>query len=99
MKQLMLFVWISLGILFLIATGLVCRRWYLSLDRSQEPLSIVSRQHVDLYNGGVLDEAELELARNRYSLWFLNGQEDRIQASLVPGLSYVVRVRALAELG
>ncbi len=95
----MLFVWMSLGILLLIGAGLACRWWYFSQDRSQEPLSIVSRQHVDLYNGGVLDEAELELARDRYSLWFLNDQQDRIQASLVPGLSYVVRVRALAELG
>ncbi|MFT3881933.1 MAG: hypothetical protein QM703_20045 [Gemmatales bacterium] len=95
----MLFVWISLTILVLIAAGLAGRWWYLSQHDLDEPLSEVSRQHVDLYNGGALDEAELELTCKRYSLWLRNNQQDRVQASLVPGLSYVVRVRALAELG
>lgn len=95
----MLFVWISLCILVLIAAGLVWRRWYLSQRGFEEPLSEVSQQHIDLYNGGILDESELELTRQRYSVWLQNDQEDRILASLVPGLSYVVRVRALAELG
>ncbi|HQR07534.1 MAG TPA: hypothetical protein PLN21_11965 [Gemmatales bacterium] len=95
----MLFVWISLSILVLIAAGLAARWWYLVQNDSIEPLSEVSQQHIDLYNGGSLDEGELELTRQRYSQWLQNDQRDRIQASLVPGLSYVVRVRALAELG
>jgi hypothetical protein len=64
-----------------------------------EPLSIVSQQHVNLFNGGQLDEAELDLAKKRYAQWLHEEQYDRIEASLVPGLSFVVRVRALAELG
>ncbi|MBL8824329.1 MAG: hypothetical protein JNJ77_17210 [Planctomycetia bacterium] len=94
----MLFVWISLILLFGILLGYLYRRWYLS-QSEQEPMSLVSQQHLDLFNGGGLDEHELELTRNRYQQWLQEEQFQRIEATLVPGLSYVVRVRALAELG
>ena len=99
LSAIMLFVWIALGLLILLSAGLAWR-WHRSTrSASQESMSAVSRQHIDLYNGGQLVESELELAKKRYAQWFHEEQLDRIEASLVPGLSYVVRVRALAELG
>lgn len=95
----MLFIWISLAVLLSIVAIIVGRRWFLGRRSEQESLSVVSQQHIDLYNGGQLDESELEVAKKRYVQWLHDDQLDRIRSSLVPGLSYVVRVRALAELG
>lgn len=95
----MLFIWISLAVLIGVAAIIVGRRWFVSRRAEEEELSIVSQQHIDLYNGGQLDEAELQTAKKRYVQWLHEDQLDRIRSSLVPGLTYVVRVRALAELG
>src|SRR6185436_13887935 len=40
-----------------------------------------------------------ETTKQRFDLWLEEDQSGRVEASLVPGLHYVVRVRALAELG
>lgn len=95
----MLAVWIALGIILLIIAGIAWRYWLTHRYDAPEHLSIVSQQHVELFNGAQLDEAELEMAKKRYAQWLREEQFDRIEASLIAGLSYVVRVRALAELG
>lgn len=93
----MLFVWLTLGLLGILAAAVF---YYRRSERpEQEALSAVSRQHIDLYNGGQLDESELDNAKKRYTQWLHEDQLERIEASLVPGMSYIVRVRALAELG
>lgn len=94
----MLFVWITLILLSGILVGYLYRRWLFSRSE-HESMSLVSQQHLDLFNGGALDENELELTKNKYQQWMQEEQYQRIEATLVPGLSYVVRVRALAELG
>jgi hypothetical protein len=70
------------------------RRQYL-----QEELSPVSRQHIDLFQGGQLSEAAVESTKARFRELLERGEVAAVEASLRPGMQYVVQVRALAELG
>jgi hypothetical protein len=62
-------------------------------------LSAVSRQHIDLFQGGQLSEAAVESAKSRFRELLERGEVEAVEASLRPGTQYVVQVRALAELG
>lgn len=62
-------------------------------------ISPVAQQHFELYQGGSLNEMELATTRRHYQELLRRGETERIAASLRPGLRYVVKVRALAELG
>src|SRR5215472_11716174 len=64
-----------------------------------EELSPVSRQHIDLFQGGQLNEAAVESAKARFRELLERGEVGAVEASLRPGTQYVVQVRALAELG
>jgi hypothetical protein len=64
-----------------------------------DELSAVSRQHIDLFQGGQLSEAAVESAKARFRELLERGEVDAVEASLRPGTQYVVQVRALAELG
>jgi len=70
------------------------RRQYL-----QDELSPVTRQHIDLFQGGQLNEMALESAKDRFRVLLERGEVDEVEASLRPGTRYVVQVRALAEIG
>src|SRR6516165_11173225 len=78
---------------FLLARHLY-RRQYLNED-----LSPVSRQHIDLFQGGQLNESAVESAKARFRELLERGEVEVVEASLRPGTQYVVQVRALAELG
>src|SRR5262245_58315594 len=78
---------------FLLARHLY-RRPYL-----REELSAVSRQHIDLFQGGQLSEAAVESAKARFRDLLERGEVEEVEASLRAGMQYVVQVRALAELG
>jgi hypothetical protein len=65
----------------------------------RDDLSPVSRQHIDLFQGGQLNEAVVESVKARFRDLLERGQVDQVEASLRPGTQYVVQVRALAELG
>jgi hypothetical protein len=71
------------------------RRHYLN----NEELSPVSRQHIDLFQGGQLSEAAVESAKERFRAMLERGEVETVEASLRPGMHYVVHVRALAEIG
>src|SRR5215468_5924637 len=64
-----------------------------------EELSAVSRQHIDLFQGGQLSEAAVESAKARFRDLLERGEVATVESSLRPGMQYVVQVRALAELG
>src|SRR3954452_13192060 len=70
------------------------RRQYL-----HEELSAVSRQHIDLFQGGQLNEAAVESAKARFRDLLERGEVEAVERSMRPGMLYVVQVRALAELG
>jgi hypothetical protein len=84
---------IAPGAVFLLARHLY-RRQYLP-----DELSPVSRQHIDLFQGGQLNEAAVESAKARFRDLLERGEVAAVEASLRAGMQYVVQVRALAELG
>ncbi len=65
----------------------------------QEELSPVTRQHIDLFQGGQLSEAAVESTKARFRDMLERGEVAAVESSLRAGMLYVVQVRALAELG
>ncbi len=84
--------------LVIAGTFLLTRHFYRRRSFSEE-LSPVSRQHIDLFQGGQLSESAVESAKTRFRDLLERGEVDAVEASLRPGMQYVVQVRALAELG
>lgn len=70
------------------------RRQYLASE-----LSPVTRQHIELFQGAQLNEAVVESAKSHLRGLLERGEVDAVEASLRPGMQYVVQVRALAEIG
>jgi HEAT repeat protein len=83
---------VLLGAAFLLGRHLSRR-----LDDGQ--LSPVTRQHIELFQGGQLSEAAVERAKTRLRELLERGEIEAAEASLRPGTSYVIQVRALAEIG
>ena len=65
----------------------------------RDELSPISRQHIDLFQGGQLSEAAVETAKARARELLERGEVKAVEDSLRAGTQYVVQVRALAELG
>src|SRR5207253_8019616 len=91
-------------ILTLLLTMLLAAAFLLGRHLSQrqylhDELSPVSRQHIDLFQGGQLSEAAVESAKARFRELLERGEVEAVEASLRPGMQYVVQVRDLAELG
>jgi hypothetical protein len=64
-----------------------------------DELSPVTRQHIDLFQGGQLSESAVESAKQRLRGLLERGELDAVEASLRPGTHFVVHVRALTEIG
>ena len=80
------------------ATFLLTRHFYRRRGYGDD-LSPVSRQHIELFQGGQLSESAVESAKARFRELLERGEVDAVEASMRPGMQYVVQVRALAELG
>jgi hypothetical protein len=65
----------------------------------REELSPISRQHIDLFQGGQLSESAVESTKAHFRDLLERGEVSAVEASLRAGMQYVVQVRALAELG
>jgi HEAT repeats len=83
----------------LLATAFLLGRHLHRRSASNDELSPVSRQHIDLFQGGQLSESALESAKTHFRELLERGEWAAVEASLRPGTHYVVQVRALAELG
>jgi HEAT repeat protein len=99
----MVHVAIVVGAVMLVA-GLMAAAFLLGrhLHRRQgfgKDLSPVTRQHIDLFQGGQLSEAAVESAKSRLQELLERGEMEAVEASLRPGTYYVIQVRALAEIG
>jgi hypothetical protein len=88
---------VVLLLVLLPALFLLARRHRQQYPRDE--LSPISRQHIDLIQGGPLNEAALESTKAQFREWLERGDVAAVERSLRPGLDYVVGVRALAELG
>src|SRR5215468_5206759 len=82
----------------LAAAFLLGRHWH-RRQYVRDELSAVSRQHIDLFQGGQLSESAVESTKTRFRELLERGEVAAVEASLRPGTQYVVQVRALAELG
>jgi hypothetical protein len=83
----------------LMAAGFLLGRHWRRQEDSRMELSAVSRQHIDLFQGGQLNEAAVESAKARFRDLLERGELGAVEASLRPGVQYVIQVRALAEIG
>jgi hypothetical protein len=62
-------------------------------------LSAVTRQHLELFQGGQLSETAVASAKDRLRGLLEHGETAAVEASLRPGTTYLIQVRALAEIG
>jgi hypothetical protein len=90
---------IAVGMPMLLAAGFLLGRHFQRRQYAGDPLSPVSRQHIDLFQGGQLSETLVEAAKSRFRDLLERGQPALVEASMRPGMAYVVQVRALTELG
>jgi hypothetical protein len=84
--------------LVILVTFLLARHIY-RRQAFQEDLSAVTRQHIDLFQGGQLSETAVESAKERIRDLLERGEFAAVEQGLRPGTQYVVQVRALAEIG
>src|SRR5438105_1366676 len=92
------------AVLILVVLLLLLPAALLLLRRHQNPhlrdeLSAISRQHIDLFQGGQLNEAAVESTKARFRDLLERGEVEQVEACMRAGMQYVVQVRALAELG
>ncbi len=83
----------------LLAAAFLLGRHWSRRQYMRDELSPVSRQHIDLFQGGHLSDAAIESAKSHFRAMLERGDYAGVEASLRPGMLYVVQVRALAELG
>jgi hypothetical protein len=65
----------------------------------RDELSPITRQHIDLFQGGQLNETAVESTKARFRDLLERGEVEAVENSMRAGMQYVVQVRALAELG
>src|SRR5580692_4517806 len=82
-----------------LAAGLLLGRHLHRRQYLHDELSPVSRQHIDLFQGGQLNEAAVESAKSRFRELLERGEFEAVENSLRAGMQYVVQVRALTEIG
>ena len=92
---------IVVAVLFpvLLAAAFVLGRHFHRRQDSGQELSAVTRQHIDLFQGGQLSETAVESAKARMRHLLEKGEWETVEASLRPGTHYVIQVRALMEIG
>src|SRR3989442_12063701 len=90
---------LALFLPILLAGAFVLGRHWQRRHLARHDLSPVTRQHIDLFQGGQLNETVVEEAKARLRTLLERGEVARVEASLRPGMSYVVQVQALAEIG
>jgi hypothetical protein len=83
----------------LMAAAFLLARHLYRRPYAAEQMSAVTRQHIDLFQGGQLSEAAVESAKARFRHLLEHGELEAVEASMRPGTHYVIHVRALAEIG
>jgi hypothetical protein len=89
---------VTLMLVLMAAAFLLARHLY-RRPYPQDELSPVSRQHIDLFQGGQLSEAAVESAKDHFRTLLERGETEAVEAYLRAGMHYVIHVRALAEIG
>lgn len=84
--------------ILLAAAFLLGRHWHRG-HHGANALSPVTRQHIELFQGGHLNENVVESVKARFRELLSRGEVSAVEESLRPGTHFVIQVRALAELG
>lgn len=95
----LLIVVLAILLSFLLAAAFVLGRYFTHRHYMREEISPVSRQHLDLFQGGHLSETAVEATKAQFRELLERGRSAEVERRLRPGVQYVVQVRALAELG
>src|SRR5947207_14182134 len=90
---------LTLLLTVLLAAAFLLGRYLSQRQYLRDELSPVSRQHIDLFQGGHLSESAVESAKAHFRDLLERGDMAGVEAHLRPGMLYVVHVHALAELG
>lgn len=90
---------LAVALPMLLAAAFLLGRHLQRRHDSADPLSPVTRQHFELFQGGHWNEDAVEAAKRRFSDLLERGEVAMVEASLRPGMHYVFQVRALAEIG
>jgi hypothetical protein len=83
----------------MLAAAFLLGRFFQRRQERPDEVSAVTRQHIDLFQGGQLNEDAIELAKVRFRTLLERGEVEAAEASLRAGTQFVVQVRALTELG
>jgi hypothetical protein len=94
-----LVLFMTLLVPLLIPAAYLLGRYWQRRQQLGDGLSAVTRQHIDLFQGGQLSESAVESAKARFRELLERGEVAAVEASLRPGMHYVVQVRALTEIG
>ena len=84
--------------MLLAAAFLLGRHWHRRQPLLHQ-LSAVTRQHIELFQGGQLSESAVESAKARFRDLFSRGEVAAVEESLRAGTHFVIQVRALSEIG
>lgn len=87
------------GLTVLLAGAVLLGRHLARRQFYRDELSPVTRQHIELFQGGQLNEAAVEAVKSRFRALLERGEANTVEASLRPGTHFVIQVRALAEIG
>lgn len=92
---------LTLGILLplLLGSAYLLGRHFNRRQQASNEMSPVTRQHLDLFQGGSLNEVAVEATKLRFQEMLDRGETAAVEASLRPGTHFVFQVRALAEIG
>src|SRR5438309_4877146 len=99
MLQAIFVVALVMGLVVLLAAAFLLGWRMRRRKEASYEMSPVTRQHIDLFQGGQLSEIAVELAKDRFRVLLERGEVDAVEASLRPGTHFVVQVRALTEIG
>ena len=83
----------------LLASAYLLGRHFHGRQQSAAQMSPVTRQHLDLFQGGSLNESEIAEVKARFQQLLDRGEVAAVEASFQPGTQFVFQVRALAEIG
>ena len=83
----------------LLGAAVVLGRYLRRPAGGEVAITPVAQQHFELYQGGNLNELELAAAKRHFFGLLRRGDVERVESGLRPGLRFVVKVRALADLG
>lgn len=90
---------LAILIILFLGGAILLARHLRAVGHEDWELTPVARQHFELYHGGQINEKDMHLTKRRFHELLTRGEIERVESSLRPGTQFVVKVRALMEIG